>query len=127
MDFESERLHVGEGWQELITTVHTALTALFPEYEILQIKEKFGGLRYYWAAPEGADPALVTAGHALVDAAEAQSFKICERCGKEGSVQSLGGWLVTLCDEHHEERAIEIEQRRQQLHETVREMGEERD
>jgi len=120
MEFEREKEHVGEGWQELILGVHEALTALLGEYyEIHQIKEKFGGLRYYWGAP-GADPENVQAAQKLVDAAEAQSFKVCEQCGREGTVQSHRGWLVTLCEEHHQERAVEVEQRYVELR---KEMG----
>ena len=119
MEFEREKEHVGEGWQELIAGVHQGLTALFREYEIYQIKEKFGGLRYYWGAPEQSET-LLAAGRELVDTAEARSFHICEQCGAEGAVQSHRGWLVTLCEEHHQERAAEVEQRYVELR---KEMG----
>lgn len=36
-------------WWPAINYAHETIRKLFPEYQILQIKEKFGGLRYYWS------------------------------------------------------------------------------
>lgn len=66
--------------------------------EIAQIKEKFGGLRFYVGGY--VDDEL----NAAILQAEAASFKMCEVCGAEGSVRG-GGWLKTLCDEHANGRA----------------------
>lgn len=40
------------GWYSLIVELDEQLRALLPNYVIHQIKEKFGGLRYYWASGE---------------------------------------------------------------------------
>jgi len=40
------------GWYSLIVELDEQLRALLPNYVIHQIKEKFGGLRYYWEAGE---------------------------------------------------------------------------
>ncbi len=37
----------GPGWFPLIARLHTDLLELDPNYVVLQIKEKFAGLRYY--------------------------------------------------------------------------------
>lgn len=38
-------------WKDLIHDTHTRILALAPNYEIFDIKEKFGGLRYYIDLP----------------------------------------------------------------------------
>lgn len=79
-----------------------------PEYEsdlsdalkklptIVQIKEKFGGLRVY---TNGA-----TETHqAYIDFAAAMASRTCEVCGSPGESRN-SGWIKTLCDTHHKER-----------------------
>lgn len=66
---------------------------------IHQIKEKFGGLRFYY---EGGDAQI----RGMVTMAEAWASRTCETCGAPGKIRS-GGWLRTLCDTHeaqHQER-----------------------
>ena len=57
--------------------------------KLVQIKEKFGGLRFYY---DGGDEYVDGA----VSMAEEMSYKICERCGSPGR-PNKGGWVVTLC------------------------------
>lgn len=40
-------------WFEIIQRTHEELQKIVPNYNIAQIKEKFGGLRYYCDYPEG--------------------------------------------------------------------------
>jgi len=61
-----------------------------------QVKEKFGGLRFYYM---GGDDHVA----GLVDMAEEMSYKICERCGNPGKPNKVG-WIRTLCDKCEEER-----------------------
>jgi len=61
-----------------------------------QVKEKFGGLRFYYI---GGDDHIA----GLVDMAEEMSYKICEQCGNAGK-PNKGGWIITLCDKCREER-----------------------
>lgn len=68
-----------------------------PQVEAVQVKEKFGGLRFY---VDGGDD--YTRG--LIAMAEDMSFRICEVCGKPGQLRQ-GGWILTLCDEHHNDRS----------------------
>ncbi len=59
--------------------------------EILQVKEKFGGLRFY---VQGSNDFF----DGMICMAEQASYTICEQCGKPGKPRS-GGWILTLCDE----------------------------
>jgi hypothetical protein len=43
------------GWYSLIVELDEQLRALLPNYVIHQVKEKYGGLRYYWEAGEHVD------------------------------------------------------------------------
>ena len=67
-----------------------------PDVIVEQIKEKFGGLRFYY---QGGDSTV----DGMVRMAESWAGHSCEKCGKPGKSRS-GGWIQTLCDEHEEER-----------------------
>jgi hypothetical protein len=67
-----------------------------PQVVVDQIKEKFGGLRFYY---HGGDEYVF----GLVRMAEAWCSTICEKCGNPGKLRH-GGWVLTLCDEHEKER-----------------------
>ena len=97
-----ERNSIGEceeGWRGLIEPLVKAVAAV--DGSIFQIKEKFGGLRFYYH-DEAGDPEI----RAMVDKAEHESYKICEKCGQPGRVR-YGGWMLTLCDTHAKERRAE--------------------
>jgi hypothetical protein len=68
-----------------------------------QIKEKFGGLRFYYRG--GND---IIAG--MVAMAESFAEHTCETCGAPGTRRS-GGWIRTLCDKHEEERQALIKEK----------------
>ena len=40
------------GWYPLLVELDEQLRGLFPKYELHQVKEKYGGLRYYWESDE---------------------------------------------------------------------------
>lgn len=40
------------GWYPLLIDLDRQIAALLPEYEIHQVKEKYGTLRFYWGLPE---------------------------------------------------------------------------
>lgn len=70
---------------------------------VAQIKEKFGGLRFYY---DGGDDYV----NGLVSMAESWAARTCEECGKPGTSRS-GGWIKTLCDEHEAERQARYKER----------------
>lgn len=59
-----------------------------------QVKEKFGGLRFYI---DGGDDEV----RGMVAMAESMSYRICEDCGGRGTLRK-GGWHRTMCDPCHE-------------------------
>jgi hypothetical protein len=63
--------------------------------EIQQIKEKFGGLRFYY---DGGDERI----YGMETMAESWAIRTCETCGNVGE-QRGGGWIRTLCDVHEAE------------------------
>jgi hypothetical protein len=86
---------VGEGWSNLIEECYNICQE--NNVSVLQVKEKYGGLRFYVdAATESVFEVL--------DKCEEMSYTICEFCGKEGSLRTDLSWYLTLCDEHYMER-----------------------
>lgn len=94
--------YVGNGWLPMIER----LCALIDHYVknlsqeergdifVAQVKEKFGGLRFYM---EGSTPYI----DGMIAMAESMSYITCEECGAPGERRS-GGWIRVLCDHHHE-------------------------
>ena len=101
--FRAERANVGTGWHPIIDSLHDNLGTLLGDYDVLQIKEQYGGLRYYLLLDFRVESkSRVQALHAIGDA-ERQSLLTCEACGEDGDTQYHGGWYKTLCQKHHEE------------------------
>ena len=95
-------LPVGPGWKQIIWELDDDLAKLDPDYGIAQVKEKFGGLRYYIG---NIDVPYEEYGP-LIDAAEAKSYQTCEDCGEPGILREDLGWIRTLCQKHYEQRAV---------------------
>ena len=83
-------LGVGPGWNDIIYDLNKKLEAEKPDYQILQIKEKFAGLRFY------TDKMPYPAWDAVSEA-EKLSYETCEECGRPGKIWSRKGWVRTLC------------------------------
>ena len=91
-------IECGRGWYPLIVETDQKLAALDPDYEVHQVKEKFGGLRYYHRfVTEGSDH---DAGWEIESEAENKSYTICECCGTTDNVTTGGkGWITSRCAE----------------------------
>jgi hypothetical protein len=100
---------VGAGWWPILEALcaniqqHTDWanreSETVPQVVVEQIKEKFGGLRFYY---QGGDEQV----HGMVRMAEAWAANCCEECCAPG-IRRNGGWIRTLCDQHeaeHQER-----------------------
>ncbi|MBN0971288.1 hypothetical protein P9A14_08320 [Gordonia hongkongensis] len=86
------------GWYRLICQLDRQLAAIDPGYEVHQVKEKFGALRYYFATSPGLPATNEQRMDDLVAAAETASCNTCERCGHGGIRQrSTGQGIRTLC------------------------------
>jgi hypothetical protein len=83
----------GDGWYKILDELSAKLEPL--GVVALQVKEKFGGLRFYIGpvSKEHSDEV-----YAAIDEASTTSTKTCERCGKPGKVRG-SGWVKVLCDE----------------------------
>jgi hypothetical protein len=96
---------VGAGWYPILETLCANIQSHIDwrvkqgkdiaQVEVDQIKEKFGGLRFYYS---GGDDEI----SGMVRMAEAWADIACEECGAAGKRRS-GGWIRTLCDRHEEE------------------------
>lgn len=87
-----------EGWGPLIAELEGRLRDLSPDFTIGQVKEKFGGLRFYANAGDVGE-AISRQFYALIREAEARSQEICERCGRPGQLsrRATYGWYKTVC------------------------------
>ena len=90
-----------DGWFDIIWGLSSKLEPLiqkfhdeYPDIEspprASQVKEKFGGLRFYMTC--GTDEIFD-----LIEKAEALSYKTCEECGQPGEERDTS-WIRTLCD-----------------------------
>lgn len=117
---------VGFGWQPMVKALDKQLGEIAPNYHIEQIKEKFGGLRYYYYVPNSKWAyhrltwwnigKILSKRHAkkieecqeLVDFSEKIANQTCEACGSHQNVTLCGRppyWVKTLCakcGENHE-------------------------
>ncbi len=100
---------VGAGWWPIIESLCSNIQShidwwntnrqdrpVVEQVVVEQIKEKFGGLRFYY---QGGDETI----HGMVRMAESWADASCETCGSPGKSRN-GGWIKTLCDKHEEER-----------------------
>lgn len=96
---------VGEGWWVILDKLMGQIqhhidwknreAEVVPQVVVAQIKEKFGGLRFYY---DGGDDYI----SGLVTMAESWAGSTCEECGSIGTRRE-GGWIRTLCDKHEAE------------------------
>jgi hypothetical protein len=90
----------GDGWFDLVWALCERLEAVVPAVEaetgrsfhVLQVKEKFGGLRFYTNYSNDTISALI-------ETSEIESIHTCEVCGGPGRLCGTS-WVETRCDEH---------------------------
>jgi len=88
---------VGDGWKKIVLETDAMLSHIDPNYCILQVKEKFGTLRYYFDTDkDGADRQIM---FAIASHAETRSSRTCEVCGGYGELRDDMPWIRTLCDD----------------------------
>lgn len=86
-------IDVGPGWYQLVIDCDRDLTEIDPSYEVCQIKEKYGGLRYYFSTKK-AD--LIPQMDAVVEKYEEIASRTCEVTGRPGVLMQSRGWYKTL-------------------------------
>ena len=85
------------GWYPLIKNLIDELINLGWDKQVTQVKEKFGGLRFYING--GSDEI-----YNKITEAEKLSHETCELCGEKGELRTKIRWFTTLCDEHYEQK-----------------------
>lgn len=101
-DVNFHLLGIGPGWYGLVKEIIVLLQKHTNEYQINQVKEKFGGLRFY-VYFEPHDDCNVDV-YAEIDKITARSTKICENCGEPGKCgpsepEKPYSWIKTLCQD----------------------------
>ena len=92
------------GWMDMVIELTEKCLKLQPDLQILQIKSKFGGLRFYVGS-------ALNEVHDLIDEAENKSYSLCEECGMPAKSVNLG-WVYTVCPKH-EKQIIETRDRQE--------------
>lgn len=94
-------IDTGDGWYDLIDVLCAMLQddtrqGGAPQVVATQVKEKYGGLRFYVRVADERQ-------YAAIEFAEAMSLRLCEICGAPGKVNHAG-WSMTRCDAHVRDR-----------------------
>jgi hypothetical protein len=104
-----------KGWYKLVIDTHKKLKYIDPDYEIHQIKEKFGGLRYYYHCSVPYKSIQREIMDAIVESAESNAEKTCETCGSNSykdkvETRNRRYWYKTLCITCAEEQDYSIDE-----------------
>lgn len=96
--YEMFGIECGDGWKGLYQPIIDWIIEYNKDkegddrIEIHQIKEKFGGLRFY--ASRYTDEL-----RNMISEAEGKSYNVCEICGKPCKQINKGHWIYTMCQE----------------------------
>jgi len=84
------------GWGKIVLDLYNAIEEIAPGHKVLQVKEKFGGLRYYCESDVREDVS------ALIDEAEKKAADTCQICGNSPAetMANPRGWVVCVCMDH---------------------------
>jgi hypothetical protein len=98
-----------DGWNGCVLKCLNSIAeyvALHPDsqFRIEQLKQKFGGLRFYYIAAEKHYDEI----HKLVILAEKECSVTCELCGQPGRLCSSNGWLMTMCGDCAAENGYKV-------------------
>jgi len=89
MNKEYAKMCVGQGWHGLVDEAFDL--AEKENFQVTQIKEKYGSLRIYTDfLSEEQDKALTKL--------ENRSFTMCQGCGVAAEAKTVRGWITVLCD-----------------------------
>ena len=103
-------IECGKGWKDLYQPIIHYIEDYNKDkegddkIEILQIKEKFGGLRFYtnFVTQELTD---------MIDEAESKSYHTCEACGRYIKAPIIENhWIYSECQECHSEWKLRREE-----------------
>ena len=89
---------IGPGWYGLVKELIEGAIAAGWDRQICQVKEKFGGLRFYHGGVQAEEERDSHMAMGAIQQAEEMSFHVCEECGASAELRQ-SGWFRTLCDE----------------------------
>lgn len=89
---ESAKQLVGDGWGNILDDLYDAKPG---NVKVIQVKEKFGSLRFYVIG----EPNWYSN---LIEFYEKKSTVICEFCGRPGKLRNDIPWMKTMCDSCYE-------------------------
>ena len=100
--YQKYNVECGYGWKSIIVPLIDYVEKYNSNHtnsniEILQIKEKFGGLRFY-VSFDNVEKDIIDQLRRMIDNAEEESFLTCEYCGNKENVGTTLGWLTTICE-----------------------------
>lgn len=107
---EQDLEYVNDGWYNVLAVLcstiernlWTSLNEKGATIKIFQIKQKLGGLRFYYELEGDKDDSsfkkIQDRIYGAVDMAEAMSYFVCEHCGDQGKLCSIKGWLTAACN-----------------------------
>lgn len=108
---ESAYNNLPSGWYKIMDKLCSELTIILEEalgtnpenteeplFSVLQVKEKFGGLRFYYMM-NTKDDELYKKIQTAVDIAEDASYSTCQVTGNIGALCKNGSHYMTLCEE----------------------------
>lgn len=85
---------VGNGWFNIIRELSRKIVVIDPTVQAEQVKEKFGGLRFY---TRGGTMETADAVDKAISAAARQADVTCEYCGSMEDVKPTSGWITMMC------------------------------
>lgn len=91
-DLEKAEANNWENWNDAWIKVPRELPESIEQVVAVQVKEKYGTLRFYY---NGGDEYI----HGAVSMAESMSAVTCEVCGDPGSSNEIG-WIKITCEKH---------------------------
>jgi hypothetical protein len=102
---------VTRGWFYLFSRLCAEIDEALGEdkrgFHWIQLKEKLGSARMYFRLAEGVrerEPELAERLASLAFAAEDASATVCAACGRPGRIDRRAGYMLALCDKHHQAR-----------------------
>ena len=112
--FSQRGIECGNGWFKLLDNLCASLTDKIKVWQqknpniknkhprVAQVKEKLGGLRFYMTYPGGNEQILVMEFSEFISAFEKESYKICEQCGNDATLNLVKN--MTLCETCYNKR-----------------------
>ena len=116
----SSEYSLPSGWYNILYNLCEELTPILveerskiaedpeqPLFSVLQIKEKFGGLRFYYMM-NTENRELYNKIQRLIDIAEDKSYDTCQITGKPGTLCKKGWHFMTLSEEVRDAQGFEV-------------------